>query len=360
MPSPAQLVASLCAGRALTSSEAAIVGRVHERGDTLPAAGARVMCWWTAIALRDEHGAAVERSTKRIEGKTTADGVYRLCGVPANTNITVTASTVSASSGARQSTPGSRIVRAELVLERDVATNATFAGRVLVDSTTTPIEGAEIYFPELSKAGRSAANGEFHFTEIPVGEQHVIVRRVGYGALDTKLSFAANATLNRNVYLSRATRLDSVVVTDRSTERMLRDFEDNRRIGLGHFVDRAELAKLPPVSRLDRVVSQWPGIQLAFGTGNRIWITGSHKGPPPCLPPMSRECAESHGYYYPDKAENSIGVKVACYAQVYIDDVLMNRGNPTRRSSSRVCSPTRPKRSSGTTGRHRHPLDTPI
>ena len=45
---------------------------------------------------------------------------------------------------------------------------------------------------------------------------------------------------------------------------------------------------------------------------------------------MTRACAESHGYYFPDKTESSIGVKVACYAQVYIDDILMNRGNPTR------------------------------
>jgi hypothetical protein len=242
----------------------------------------------------------------------------------------VTASTPSASSGARPVYSASRIVRLELALERDVTTTATFSGRVLIDSTTTPIEDAEIFFPELSKVDRSAANGEFHLTEIPVGEQHVVVRRIGYGALDIKLSFAANATLNRNVYLSRATTLDSVIVTDRGTERMLREFEDNRRLGLGHFMDRAELAKLQPASRLDRVLSQWPGIQLAFGTGNRIWITGTHKGPPPCLPPIGRVCAESHGYYYPDKAENSIGVKIACYAQVYIDDVLMNRGNPTR------------------------------
>ena len=87
VPSPAQLIASLCAGRALASSEAAIVGRVHERGDTLPAAGARVVAEWTAVALRDEHGVAVERTSKRIEGKTGADGMYRLCGVPVNTDV---------------------------------------------------------------------------------------------------------------------------------------------------------------------------------------------------------------------------------------------------------------------------------
>lgn len=331
VPTPAQLLASLCAGRSLTSSEAAIVGRVHERGDTLPAAGARVVAEWTVVALRDEHGVTAERTGKRMEGKTTADGVYRLCGVPLETTITITASTAAASSDARPVYTGSRIVRLELPLERDVGTTATFAGRVFVDSTKMPVEGAEIFFPELSKFGRSVATGEFRVPDIAAGEQHVIIRHIGYGVLDTKVTFAANATVDRNVYLSRVTTLDSVVVTDRGTERMLREFEDNRRIGLGHFMDRAELAKLEPLAKLDRVVSQWPGVGFVFGSGSRTWIVGGRKPPPLCMAQHpSRSCAESAGLYYPDLSEAMMGVKVACYAQVYVDDVLMNRGRPTR------------------------------
>ena len=93
---------------------------------------------------------------------------------------------------------------------------------LLVDSTTTPIEGAEIYFPELSKVGRSGVDGSFKIAEIPAGEQHVVIRRIGYGILDTKLALAANATLTHQVFLSRATRLDSVVVTDKMTLNILR------------------------------------------------------------------------------------------------------------------------------------------
>jgi hypothetical protein len=334
VPTPAQLIAALCAGRTLTPSEAAIVGRVHQRGDTLPAVGARVVGEWTAIMLRDEHGVAVERTVKRIEGKTGPDGMYRLCGVPINTNITVTASTESATSGARPVYSASPIVRMELPLDREVATTATFAGRVLVDSTTAPIEGAEIFFPELSKVARSVAGGEFRVPDIPPGKQHVVVRRVGFSSLDTTLSFAADEA-RRDVFLSRVRILDSVVVTDRMTERILRDFEENRRLGIGHFMDRAELAKTPD-AKLSRLVASWPGVQFALGTGNRAWLASSRRAPAVCPPgvispntPLAY-CYESQGYYVPDQTEITLGVKVACYSQVWVDDVLMNRGNPTR------------------------------
>ena len=214
------------------------------------------------------------------------------------------------------------------MLDRAVATTATFAGRVLVDSTTTPIEGAEIYFPELSKVGRSGIDGSFKIAEIPAGEQHVVIRHIGYGILDTKIAFAANATLTHQVFLTRATRLDSVVVTDKMTLNILRDFEDNRRLGLGHFLDRSELAKQTPDTKLGRLISQWPGISV-FGAGGHTFIAGTRKGPPLCPPGASASCLEGHGYYVPKGGDPS-GVRTACYAQIYIDGVLMNPGNPTR------------------------------
>jgi hypothetical protein len=329
VPTPSQLMASICPGRALARSQSAVVGQIHQSGDSVGVSGARVMAQWTEIALRDERGIAVERTGKRIEGQSGADGKYRLCGVPASTNIVVTASTPAGFSGTRQVYATSSIVRLDLALDHDLVSLAAFAGRVLIDSTTMPVEGAEIYFPELSKVGRSAANGEFRIPEIPAGEQRVIVRRLGFAALDAKLTFAPNATLDRTVFLSRVHTLDSVVVVDHASERAMRDFNDNKRLGLGHFMDRDELAKLSQGAKLDRIVSQWPGIALAFGSGGRTWITGTHASPLPCMA-ATATCAESHGYYFPDRTEAAIGVKVACYPQVYVDDVLMNRGYPTR------------------------------
>jgi protocatechuate 3,4-dioxygenase beta subunit len=324
VPNAAQLTAALCPGRHLSSSESAIVGRIYPK----PEAAARVLAEWIVITPRDEHGIVFERSGRKLEGKTSTDGAYRLCGVPANTTMTVTAMAANAASEPRTLRTATRIVRADLVVSRAMSTTAAFTGRVLVDSLNTPIEGAEIYFPELSKAERSLATGEFQVSDIPAGPQHVVIRRIGYGGVDTTLTFEANTALDRQIFLSPATVLDSVIVSDKMTDRALADFEFNRRLGIGHFLDRAELEKLRDV-RLSRVVAQWPGIRMLFGTGGRAWITGTRKAPPPC-PPVSAACFESAGWYWPEPSEAQLGVKAACYAQVYVDGVLMNHGHPTR------------------------------
>jgi hypothetical protein len=330
VPTAAQLISGLCAGNSLTKNESVIVGRVYQRGDTLPAVGARVLAEWTVIALHDEHGVTASRTGRKLEGKTWTDGSYRLCGVPANTNATVSAATDAAASVPTPVFTGTRVVRTDLTLDRAAATLASFTGKVLVDSTKTPIADAEIFFPELSKLARSSADGAFRIDEIPPGERHVIVRHIGYGNLDTKLTFQPKQTVDRQVFLSKATVLDSVVVSEKRIDPLLADFERNRRIGVGHFMDRAELANQPGV-RLSRLVAQWPGILLALGTGGRVYITGTRRAPALCPPgPPSRDCYESHGWYYPSAGEAAQGIKVACYSQVYINGVLMNAGNPTR------------------------------
>ena len=330
VPSASQLIASLCVGRSLGSREAVIVGRVYQAGDTSRAAGMRVVAEWTEAPVVDDRGAVGERTAKKMEVKASPSGAYRLCGVPANAVITVSAHGTAASSDPKPVFTATRVARADLTADRAARVTGRFTGKVFMDSTKTPIEGAEIYFPQLAKVTRSGIDGSFEIGEIPAGEQHVVIRRIGYGILDTKLAFAANTTLNRQVFLSRATLLDSVVVTDRVTLNILRDFEDNRRVGLGHFLDRSVLAKQTADTKLARLISQWPGISV-FGTGGHLWVAGNRKGPPLCPPNGGASCFEAHGYYVPGPGDpKNAGLQIDCYAQVYVDDILMNGGTPTR------------------------------
>lgn len=328
VPTALQLATSLC-GRALSASEAAIVGHVRVRDDTLAVGNADVVAAWVVDSLRDDQGVIAQRTLKRLATKSAANGAYRLCGIPGTASIAISAVTSTAGSGSQLLFTGGTIVRADLLVEAGRGQTATFTGRILADSLERPIEGAEIFLPDFMKLARSGTDGAFSIRGIPAGEQHVVVRRVGYGPLDTRIAFTADAVVDRKIFLTRSVVLDSVIVTDRRTDRSLADFEDNRRIGLGRFIDRAELAKQPD-AKLSRVVAQLPGLRLAFGTGGRAWITGTRKAPPPCPPgPGGGQCFESSGWYVPDKSETARGMKIACYAQVYIDGVLMNHGKPT-------------------------------
>jgi len=99
---------------------------------------------------------------------------------------------------------------------------------------------------QVSVAGRLAISdgkGEFHVTEIPAGRQHVSVRRLGYAPLETDLEFVADETLRRALALTPITMLDSVLVTARTRDPAMDDFEQHRKLGLGKFLTRVDLEK---------------------------------------------------------------------------------------------------------------------
>ena len=59
------------------------------------------------------------------------------------------------------------------------------------------------------------------------------------------------------------------------------------------------------------------------GRAEQAWVSSRHVRPPLC-PPTSVECFRNHGFYVPDAADATEGMPIACYALVYINDVLMN------------------------------------
>lgn len=191
---------------------------------------------------------------------------------------------------------------------------AVLAGTVLVDSTKRPIADAEVVLPKLSKLARTDDHGAFKLTDIPPGEQHVVVRRVGYGPLDTHIAFMSNQTVNRQIFLSRVVGLDSVVVTANASDMWLRDFEENRQAGFGHFFDRAELATREGRTT-SSVLAEIPGVNIVNGKGTHAWVGGGARTP----------FGEVNGA--PDVADRVMGAKDGgCYAQVYLDQVLIFGG----------------------------------
>ncbi len=165
-----------------------------------------------------------------------------------------------------------RFGRTELVLRRERATTATFAG-VVTDSTNRPITNAEVMLPDLGKGTGTNEQGAFVLRDIPAGSQRVLVRDVGYGPVETQLSFVGGQTTQRHIVMVRSTTLDSVVVTEKSTDHALDDFEANRKVGLGHFLTRAELA--PQEGRSTAaVLTSLPGIKV-YTMGSHGWVGSS-------------------------------------------------------------------------------------
>jgi hypothetical protein len=236
-------------------------------------------------------------------------------------------------------------------ISRTTAT-ASFTG-VVVDTAGAPLAGVDVQLPAAGATARTDSAGRFRITGVPPGEQRLIARRVGYGMLETDVALVAGRTTDRRIVLTRITLLDSVL-SKASLDRdpLMRLFEERRRIGLGHFVTRDQIAKMEG-ALLSSLLVQIPGTHVLssqgqeFIEGGRPTKTNCSKipsTPPRRVPPDSpfAKCLMREGaYYVPDQMEQDRGVPVACYSRVYLDGQLMNPGMPTRPWDTREIPPTR-------------------
>jgi len=220
---------------------------------------------------------------------------------------------------------------------------AAFSGTV-VDSVLRPIANAEVSFPGLALVKTTNDRGEFRISEIPAGSQHVVVRKIGFGQLDTTMVFRDSQTVERRVVLGRIVRLDSVVVVEnKSVDREMADFEENRSKGFGRFLTRAQLEKMEGQS-MAGVLQQLSGVGLIRGSGGQSWVMSKHGVSSRCPTPKQGETValaereqaitddclrRERVFYVPETFELRQGMSRGCYALVYFNRQLMNPGRPT-------------------------------
>jgi hypothetical protein len=208
-----------------------------------------------------------------------------------------------------------RFARTEIVLRKEMASTGILAG-IVTDSANVAIGGVEVSLPDASKTTLTNEQGAFALRDVPPGTQRISVRRVGYGPVEAPVAIEAGRTVERHIRLARATSLDSVVVTEKAVDHQLDDFEVNKKLGLGHFLTRAELA--PQEGRsTGATLTAVPGIKV-FAIGPYAWVgSGRHN-------------ATSFGGNSQAKLDPGDKAKRAplwdCYALVYLDDHLVFRG----------------------------------
>jgi len=309
VPSALQIAATACGERGYGSG-GILLGRLRVDGDSTASLAGTVSAEWKG---------AGKDSAKWVSAMADARGRFALCGVPLDTALSLRAVTNSASGQTADARVPSaaRFGRTELVLHHEVASTAIFVGLV-TDSTNRPIAGAEVTLPDLGKGTASNEQGAFVIRDVPFGVQRAIVRHVGYGPVETQLTFAAGQTIQRHIQMIRSATLDSVVVEAKSVDHALDDFEVNRKIGLGHFLTRAELA--PQEGRTTgAVLTSLPGIKV-YVMGSHAWVGSSR-----------HNATSLHGGGVGKLGlDKSDSLKFAplweCYALVYLDNNVIWRG----------------------------------
>lgn len=216
-------------------------------------------------------------------------------------------------------------------------------GGTVVDSLRQPLSNADVSLPGLNLAKTTNDKGVFSFSDVPAGVHRVVVKHIGYGQLDTTMSFPADSSVQWRVTLGRIVSLDSVLVTA-PLDPWMAEFEANKARGFGRFLTSADLAKFGS-GMLPAAMRGVGGVAIIRTNVGQNYIS-SPRGPmtrcPPINPRMldaaaaaaaqeaTDECLRRERLYYvPDPVEAKQGVKRSCYPLVYVDQNLMTTGIPT-------------------------------
>jgi hypothetical protein len=300
VPTAAQIASNFC-GDASGGRLGIVYGRVDVSGENTPPRGVRVVAEWNGSVL---------------DTRANAQGIFRLCGVPFDTPVAVRAELAGTNAAPFpvRVAGDSRLVRVDLTLDRATERGATLGG-VVRDSTKRGVEGATVALPHLAKVASTNASGIFQLAEIPSGTHDVNVRRIGFAPLDTQVALTSDQTVDLTFTLRRVITLDSVVTT--AVRGVMSEFEEHRRVGLGHFLTREDLAKAEGRTTA-ALLSQIPGLRIVRGRAGVSWLA-SGRGPRSIRDTNIRQ---------PNAADASLGARPDCYANVYLDNLFVYRGLP--------------------------------
>ena len=205
-----------------------------------PARNATVSASWIDVMAI---GTKISQKLKTMEVTADSLGNFTLCGVPTTTGLTIRAVTDSLDSGSFDVPPmdRERIVRLDLVLLSEA--KGTISGKVLADSGRGPIANVEVMLTDLGLGTTTNERGEYSFGGLLPGSHRLYARKIGYADVNMPIELGDAERRERDIVMTRVTVLDSMQIKAKWTPREegMRLFEENRKLGLGKYVTRAEL-----------------------------------------------------------------------------------------------------------------------
>lgn len=137
-------------------------------------------------------------------------------------------------------------------------------GTVMRDSAGHQLAAAEVVMPDLNRRVTANWAGEFKIGQLPAGRHAIVIRHVGFAPLTDTLEITDGAKIDREFVLTEApTKLDEVQVSapeKKYVSPMLREFEERRKQGFGHFIDEEEMRKNDQHRLIDVIIGHIPGI----------------------------------------------------------------------------------------------------
>jgi hypothetical protein len=286
VPRGATLRDAVCPGLGLGKGKAVVAGHAIDADTDRPFAGADVVVTWTELVVDSTLKSHSQELTAAVQAG--ERGEYRLCGVPADTRLSlqlqhagrasaVVDVTVSSDAGAEVrdlslSTRGSATIASLDSIERSRGDTAGVAEPLLLTGTASvtgivrgstglPLANTEVRVRGARSSAVSDAAGRFSMVALPAGTQMLVARHIGYQPTEVTVELRAGRALERDVQLTRAISLDSVrVVAMRS---QYPEFESNRRFNpFGRYLGPDEVERRHATRAMDLLFGI-PGLTTA-------------------------------------------------------------------------------------------------
>jgi hypothetical protein len=302
-PRGASLVKAVCPGTQ-TDQTGLLLGVVRDVENGLPLPEARVVSRWFELTIGKK---GPHYDTFETTAAADRNGVFRLCGVPADIPVFVRAL-----AGTQESGRVEVYFAGNDVLFRDFAISTTdTAARAIGDSLSegsdsgvVSIAGAGVVRGVVRDAnGRPLANvrvnlldrrlvttansdGYFTLVGIPAGTQTLELRAIGYAPARQTVVLKSSAPAEVALTLDRAAqKLASIsVIGTRKDGRLTKfGFEERRRRGIGFFMDGDEIAKKSGIKAGD-VLRFAPGVMPEYTAKGRTFSMRSKWNGNRCSP----------------------------------------------------------------------------
>jgi hypothetical protein len=292
IPSVASLRRALCPIAVQDTSLGVMLGTVR-RADGQPVPNATLVIFWTDF---DVDKSRVSVRTRQIDAivQSDASGDYRACGLPVQRSLFVQAQGESDS----QSGVLEELIGMSGVLLRDfhIGRGGALTALTAVDSSSnaptyavtgkvttlagTPIVSAQVSLLATSRSSTTNDQGEFRISGVSPGTQGLHVIALGYYPQVLRVEIGGGDAPVVVKMENAAVVLDSMrVIAKRSGPRLRlahREFE-NRKSGVGTFLDEKQIAALHPMGVAD-IFRHLPGVRVVTPRGAVSEIVVSSRG----------------------------------------------------------------------------------
>jgi hypothetical protein len=269
-PAATTVYARQCPGTRPRAS-GVLLGSVRDAdGATLPP-GVRLEARWVEFDIGRTGGQA----DRVAQALTDQEGRFRLCGVPNDVAVAVTAIAPDARSAGpievhlRQREVGTQ--RIEVAPPVSVpGTGAVLQGRVL-SNEGRPLAGAEVRTLDHRLATRTDPSGNFALSDLTGGSHTVEIRAIGFAPRREQATLRTGERRYLDAVLVRtAVALPEIAVTGRAPSPLdLSGFELRKRGGRGYFLDDEAIRKRRAVTTSDLFVGI-PGVEVTATGGAGI------------------------------------------------------------------------------------------